>query len=637
MWARSVLLLGLSLALQSCPERDRSTVAPATWGDGFTELVALSQAPFPADATLRDQEQPAPTFGVIGDVDGDGLPEVILTPQPEFGSAVFYTYDAPSGRLVRSPLRLPAGARSVIAAMDVDGDGVPDLVTADAGRELVYGLGRGVFSLPAGLDPGPEALERGGHLTGIHFDDVDQDGWLDVIVAGPRCCLGCRSPMLYLRDGLRSYANRTELLPSTPYGGASYGVFAAEMGGGELTLVDFASNCGNSIAPMFYRVSERDSDGYPRFEAYDPTPADAFFRHGNGALSPALFAPMAAAATDVDGDGLLDLVVSFDAFQALFSGSGDGRLIDRGGRSGMAFSASDLGRPQVPWGIAFLDLDQDGRADVVATHGNDYGRWLGMANDVVGPQYVTAHRNEGAFYFADVTESLNLGRRGQWMSLAVGDLELDGDADLVVGGQGEVPRVYRNDIESGNHGFSLRLRGTTSNHLGIGARVSVLVRPGLPEQRHVVGGLGSPLVFSDPTVFVGLGAARLAERVRVVWPSGTVQDVYGLHAGTQHLLDEPALFLVEPRERRVPADGRSVARVRITPRALGGAARAAERVTVRRAYGAEALVRPLERDADAWVATVVAPTRTGSTVLAITVDGVESRIRPRLWWTAVRP
>ena len=66
--------------------------------------------------------------------------------------------------------------------------------------------------------------------------------------------------------------------------------------------------------------------------------------------------------------------------------------------------------------------------------------------------------------------------------------------------------------------------------------------------------------FSDPTVFVGLGPARLAERVRVIWPSGTVQDAYGLHADTQHILEEPPLFLVEPRARR--GAGRGEARSR---------------------------------------------------------------------------
>ena len=156
------------------------------------------------------------------------------------------------------------------------------------------------------------------------------------------------------------------------------------------------------------------------------------------------------------------------------------------------------------------------------------------------------HWNGGDFRFADVTPLTHLGRRGQWFSLYVGDLEGDGDPDLVVGGQNEPPRVYRNDIATANAGLALRFHGTTSNALGIGARVRVWPRETDPVHHHVGGGGGggaSPYVVSEPLVFVGLGAARSAARVQVEWPSGTVQDVRDLRAGTvavkRRLFPEP--------------------------------------------------------------------------------------------------
>jgi hypothetical protein len=250
----------------------------------------------------------------------------------------------------------------------------------------------------------------------------------------------------------------------------------------------------------------------------------------------------------------------------------------------------------------------------------------------VGPQRVRALWNAGNFRWVDVTAALRLDRLGQWRSLTLGDLEGDGDADLIVGGLGEMPRVYRNDAVTGRHGFSLRLRGATSNTLGVGARVEVYVREGDPPRRYVAGGTASPFAASEPLVFVGLGEATRAARVRVTWPSGLAQDVADLAAGVLHTVVEPALLAVEPPSRHLSAAARDDATVRVTPRNPDGSVRRGAAVTATVTAGAARIEQPPMWDGAAFVVRLRAPSAPGSSVVEVRVDGAPVAVRPRVWW-----
>ena len=133
----------------------------------------------------------------------------------------------------------------------------------------------------------------------------------------------------------------------------------------------------------------------------------------------------------------------------------------------------------------------------------------------------------------------------------------------------------------------------------------------------------SPVVGVEPWVFVGTGALDRAPRVRVTWPSGVVQELADLAAGRAHVVTEPVGFAVEPASRHVPADGASAATLRVTlPRA--------ESALAARLRGPGELT--VARDGAAWVVRVVAPRAAGSSTVTLTVDGVDLRVRPRLWW-----
>ena len=240
-----------------------------------------------------------------------------------------------------------------------------------------------------------------------------------------------------------------------------------------------------------------------------------------------------------------------------------------------------------------------------------------------GPQWVTAHLNGGDFRFLDATEALGLARRGGWRALTIGDLDGDADCDLIVGGLGEQPRLYRNDIETPNRGLLLRFVGRTSNRLGIGAHVKVTPLGSATAQHYVVGAMGSPKVVSAPQVFAGLGGAAGAD-ISVSWPSGQVQTVAGLLAGQAHTIEEPDLLTITPESRHVLPDQVATLTLRL--------AEPADVVTAHITHGDGVPSEVTSASDGAWSFMVSPPPAGGSARVEIRVDGQPLPIRPRLWW-----
>ena len=282
----------------------------------------------------------------------------------------------------------------------------------------------------------------------------------------------------------------------------------------------------------------------------------------------------------------------------------------------------------IPWAVAYLDLDLDGRPDALHVHGNDF-----IPDDdpvrFIGVQHPTVHWNAGALRFVDVTRLTGLQQQlGHWRSLWVGDLDQDGDGDLLVGGHRFAPRVLRNELATGHHGLALALRGDTSNAYGLGAEVLVQARATSAPTRFLMGGIASPHSVSEPLIFAGLGAETQAARVEVHWPSGVVQVVEGLAADRVHTLREPPLLRIEPPGRHAPADGRSLVTFRFTAAAAKGETPVALAIT----HGGGEIVAAPHVEGDAWVVTVRAPAQPGSTRFEVRLHGAVSGVHPRVWW-----
>lgn len=613
---------------------------PSGFGGGFVDLSAMLDgmpSAFLTTPTMAQGEDPNPTVGLIADVDGDGVSEVLFAPTsdgPEGRTTVVYDYDRARGVLALRGA-LAAGSvhdrLDVMAVVDLDGDGAAELVFNRPEAEVAWGLGGGRFSDPSAMVTRTGQWQQS--YQALMIDDLDDDGWLDAMMGVANCCTTCREMKVFIRTGTRSFADRTDLLDDAPPGSA-YALLTARMNG-ERLMFSIGQPCGGQDSPAFYRMRGRGPEGLPRFAPFDPIPPRAFIRatdpESDSAMRPiSRWVPMGTTVGDADGDGNIDVAISLNFYLGLFRNPGGFPFEDHTAQFGTRPSLSDSGARMIPWGIALVDLDQDGRLDLFAAHGNDHSAYVDPMY-FVGPQRATFYWNAGEMSFGEVGDGVGIERRGQWRSLSVDDLDDDGDADLVVGAHEANPRVYRNEINRGFHGFSLRFRGTTSNPLGIGATVRVTVRQGQPEKVFVVGTVGSPLVMSRPVVFVGLGTDTRAERVRVTWPSGLVQDVMGLTAGSSHTIVEPQTVALTPTSRHVRADGQSTVTVRITPRDATGALRTGARVEARVVNGMGTL-SAVRRVTDGWECTVTSPRSPGSSVIEVSIDGVAVGVRPRVWW-----
>jgi hypothetical protein len=233
------------------------------------------------------------------------------------------------------------------------------------------------------------------------------------------------------------------------------------------------------------------------------------------------FAGMGVDAEDYDGDGWPDVIVTTLSLEryALFRGAGRGRFE-------YASHATGVGRATLQragWGTKFIDFDNDGRRDLFVAQGHVLDT---VSRAKQGFDYLQAPlmlRNQGAS-FSDVSASLGpaFARPAAGRGAAFGDLDDDGDVDIVMTNLDGQPALLRNDGGNANHWLTVWLHGTRSNRQGIGAIVSVVDETGL-SQSSVCSTTSSYQSASDGRVHFGLARANAVRRVEVRWPSGAVQ------------------------------------------------------------------------------------------------------------------
>ena len=421
-------------------------------------------------------------------------------------------------------------------AADYDNDGYSDLFVTYYGHSALYhNQGNGTFkdvTESAGLKSDAVRWD-----TGCAFLDYDLDGKLDLVVTGyvefDRSRIPAPGTSGYcMWKGLPVMCGPRGLPPGRNF------LFHND-GNGKFTDVSAKSGIGKPTGCYAFTAlaSDLDNDGYPDiYVACDSRPSLLYHNLKNGTFEEIGIASGAAlndagqeqagmgvAVADYDEDGYVDIAKTnfSDDVPNLYHNDHDLTFTDRVYESGLGARTQFLG-----WGIAFFDMDNDGRKDLLMVNGHVYPEVDRSNLNYKYRQPRLLYWNVGDGKFKDLSTSAGAGISQPWVSrgAAVADLDNDGSIEVVINNLDNRPSLLKNYGTKKNW-LLIRCVGTTSNHDAIGARVYVYVG-----KRRISGEIQTGTSFlsqNDPRVHVGLADDTSFDRIEVQWPGGARESFPG--------------------------------------------------------------------------------------------------------------
>ena len=201
--------------------------------------------------------------------------------------------------------------------------------------------------------------------------------------------------------------------------------------------------------------------------------------------------------------------------------------------------------PLSGFGSRFFDYNNDGLVDLFVLNGHPFEpiNKIFPETTYTEPPFLFENTGKG---FRDVAakHGTPLTKFYPGRGLAVGDLDNDGDSDLLLMNVGEPPVLLRNDGGNRNHWLGINLAGTKSSRDAVGAKVTVMAG-GRRRSKQRLGGT-SYCSASDPRLLFGLGASAKIDEVEVRWPSGQISSLKNVRTNQYLTIKESA----GPRERR---------------------------------------------------------------------------------------
>ena len=565
MLIRSVLLLLAALSMVSCG----SSTAPAT--TTATTTSTASDVPYFAEQAKAVgidfvhfngmageyyyPEIMAPGVALL-DYDNDGDLDLYLVQSQMLGrgktikDALFPPKGPLKDRLYRNDLSVSAdGKRTLhftdvtdqagidiqtygmgVAAGDVDNDGFVDIYrTGLTEGVLLHNNGNGTFT---DITAKSGTANKGGWGVSASFVDIDRDGWLDLYVG---------NYLLYTTEGdidCLSVTGQHDYCPPNSYRPQPDKLYRNR---GDGTFVDItkAALIGGAYGPALgVSTADFNNDGWMDiYVGNDGMPNQLWINQKNGTFKDMAFlngaavngqgnseASMGIDAGDYDNDGDEDLFVTnwLAQMNILYQNQGNAVFEDRK-------AASGLGAPSLAktgFGTAWFDFDNDSWLDLITLNGSvSMIEAQARAKDPFPLKMLNQlFRNLGDGRFEDVSA-----RGGEPFKLldvsrgaAFGDIDNDGDEDVVVGTASGPTRLFVNNIGNKNHWLGLRLIGVAGRDM-LGARVSI-VRPSVPTLWRRSRSDGSYASANDPRVLVGLGTSTAPATVRVQWPDGKMEE-----------------------------------------------------------------------------------------------------------------
>jgi len=424
---------------------------------------------------------------------------------------------------------------------DYDNDGFPDLfITQYGGNVLYHNNGDGTFT-DVTDKAGVAGLESGKFHSGATFFDYDRDGRLDLYV-GSYVALEPNGPLYCMLGNVESSC------PPTAYEGSPAALYHNN-GDGTFTNVTKAAGIfqpkGKNLSVA---AADYDNDGWPDiFVANDGVEAYLYHNQHDGtftetapitgiayAMNGKTMAAMCMSLGDYDNDGWLDLYISD------FQGNSDhiwrndhkGGMNEVSGTAGITMPTFNV----LSFGGGFFDYDNDGWLDIFIANGHVYPE-VETAGGAHYRQLNTVFHNLDNGKFLETTKETGVAAlpRRVGRGVAFADFNNDGFVDVVVANNGEAPFLLQNSGNK-NHFLNFKVIGTKTNRDGMGARIRV-TSGGISQIREIEGG-GSYMSQSDLRASFGLGTARSADKVDVIWPTGEHQVFQNVAANKFYRIEE---------------------------------------------------------------------------------------------------
>ena len=422
---------------------------------------------------------------------------------------------------------------------DYNNDGFTDLYVTNFGVNVLYrNNGDGTFTDTT------ESAGVGGNQfsSGCAFVDLDADGYLDLYVVNyvqfdpatnPECT----------RQGVPTYCT-----PEALQGAAD----VLYRNNGDGTFTDITATAGISGADgkgLGVVCGDIDNDGdIDIFVANDTTPNFLYRNDSDTAIKmteDALFAGVAlseegraysgmgANLGDFDNDGYLDIVITNfqDQTNSLYHNAQDGFFNEVSFAKGIG----ERSLRYLAWGVDFVDFNNDGWLDLFVANGH-------LDDNVAEVDPIGTYAQPNQLFLSNrglnFSESVDIAIADQKVSrgAAFGDIDNDGDVDIVVSNLKDAPTVLRNDSDNASQWLSIKLVGTHCNRDAIGARVTI-VSGDLTQIREVKSGSGY-ISQNDLRLHFGLGDATQVDTLTVRWLCGKVQTLQNIETNQVLVISE---------------------------------------------------------------------------------------------------
>lgn len=430
-----------------------------------------------------------------------------------------------------------------VAVSDYDNDGDPDLYVLGYRDNLLYKNNAGAFE--SVTDAGGARDDLWG--SSASFCDVNNDQWPDLYIANYLNYQPAQKVICKVASKQEDYCSPNSYTPVPDR------LFRNNQDG---TFSDISSLWGiNTVSSPGLGVLCRDfnQDGYMDIYVANDGKPNHLWINKNGrylvdeaeVLGAAINmygqteGSMGVAAGDFDFDGDDDLFMTHwnNETNTIYRNDGDIGFMDITTTVNLASPS----KSHTGFGTDWIDYDNDGDLDVFVANGavqlhldksgamaNNYGQDNQLFRNDDGKRFTDVSKQAGANM-----QALETGR-----GAAFGDIDNDGDTDVIVTNKDGPARLYINNVGQNNNWLGLILQGTRSNRDALGARIRLTRSDGKIIWR-VVRRDGSYQSASDPRILIGLGKIDDLQDVELHWPKGDVQKMVGLEPNRYHQIIEP--------------------------------------------------------------------------------------------------